>query len=458
MSRTSRRLSSLVALAVGAATLSAVASVGGAATAAPDEAASAVERLRGDATGPLRVVRDRSGAVSFVGTQAGRPVDNPGVSASTSVGAAARSHLERYGAALGTTRAGTSLDQSRALHTVAGTDVVSYEQEVGGLPVLGGGVVVTLDEDRELASALGTLSRATRFPAAKVSAAKAAQVARAAAVKAGARGGFRVVDQGRWVLDPEVAGGSLPDGAIAVHRFEVTDGVALRRMVLVDDQAGRVVMNLDQIQHADRVVCDLNNAEIDTNDPPLCTSGFARTEGQGPVAVADVNDAYALSGAVSDYYDAIGDLDLTQLLGIDVGGQPKLASTVRVCDETQPCPYENAFWNGAQMYYGQDYASADDVVGHEMTHGVIDQYSQLLYWGQSGAMNESMADIMGEIVDQRRTGDGDSDWDLGEDLPIGAIRNLADPTLGEDPDNIANGSPDKMTSPFYWADAGYNDN
>jgi Zn-dependent metalloprotease len=414
--------------------------------------------VRGDATGPVRVVRDRSGIVSFVGTEAGRPVDNPGVSAATSVGAAARAHLGRYGAALGAARSGTSLKQTRAIHTKAGTDIVAYDQQVGGLPVFGGGVVVTLDKDRELASMLGTLSRATKFPAAKVSSATASRVARSAAVKAGARGAFRVIDQGRWVLDPDVAGGRLPGGAMAVHRFEVTDGVALRRIVLVDDQAGRVVMNLDQIQHADRVVCDLNNAAIDTSSPPLCTSGFARTEGQGPVAVADVNDAYDLSGAVSDFYDAVGDLDVTQLLGIDVGGDLKLASTVRVCDETQPCPYENAFWNGAQMYYGEDYASADDVVGHEMTHGMIDQYSMLLYWGQSGAMNESIADIMGEIVDQRRTGDDDSAWDLGEDLPIGAIRNLQDPTLGEDPDNIVNGSPDKMTSPFYWDDPDYFDN
>ncbi len=44
----------------------------------------------------------------------------------------------------------------------------------------------------------------------------------------------------------------------------------------------------------------------------------------------------------------------------------------------------NAFWNGAQMFYGEGYAVADDVVGHEMTHGVIDHSSDLFYWGQSG--------------------------------------------------------------------------
>ena len=56
------------------------------------------------------------------------------------------------------------------------------------------------------------------------------------------------------------------------------------------------------------------------------------------------------------------------------------------------------------MFYGQGYASADDVVGHEMTHGVIEHNSDLFYWGQSGAINESLADIMGEIVDHRTPG------------------------------------------------------
>ena len=95
------------------------------------------------------------------------------------------------------------------------------------------------------------------------------------------------------------------------------------------------------------------------------------------------------------------------------------------------------------MFYGDTYAAADDVVGHEMTHGVVDQYSELFYWGQSGAINESMADIMGEIVDHRAgLVAGDANWQLGEDLPIGAIRDMKDPPAFSDPD--------RMTSPLYY--------
>ena len=149
---------------------------------------------------------------------------------------------------------------------------------------------------------------------------------------------------------------------------------------------------------------------------------------------------------MSTFYRQIGGINLTRLLGVDEGNHLSLSSTVRYCDSALPpafCPLQNAFWNGVGMFYGQGFASADDVVGHEMTHGVISHNSDLFYWGQSGAINESLADIMGEIVDHRHPSPGDSphSWALGEDLPIGAVRNMKDPGRF--------GQPDTMTSRRY---------
>ena len=63
--------------------------------------------------------------------------------------------------------------------------------------------------------------------------------------------------------------------------------------------------------------------------------------------------------------------------------------------------YNNAFWNGEQMVYGDgdDYPLADDVVAHEMTHAVTENESNLFYYYQSGAINESFSDLWGEFVD-----------------------------------------------------------
>ena len=78
-----------------------------------------------------------------------------------------------------------------------------------------------------------------------------------------------------------------------------------------------------------------------------------------------------------------------------------------------------------------------------MTHGVIQHNADLFYWGQSGAINESLADVMGEIIDHRHHGRGDSphSWTIGEDLPHGAIRSMKDPGRF--------GQPDSMTSRRY---------
>ncbi len=383
----------------------------------------------------------------FAGLAAGERVDNPGVAADLTIAAAATAHLARYGPMF---EAPTStFAQNGSTYTVSGQDVVRFTQQVGGVPVIGGEVVLSLRPDRELGSMLATLSDLREVDAAAVSEASALATAQEAAGRTlGVPAtGFEVSSLGRWVFDPVALGSPSAVGARTVWRLAVSGGHGVRRLVLVDDQTGGVLLNADALQRLDRVVCDAENEP----PGPCTTSVAARVEGGPAAAGSEVNSAFDLSGVVSDFYQEIGDLDLTEAIGIDVDGDKKLASTVRVCPTGEGCPYANAFWDGTQMFYGEGYAGADDVVGHEMTHGIVDQYSELFYWGQSGAINESVADIMGEIVDHRNPSAGDSatDWRIGEDLPIGAIRDLGTPA--------AHGQPDLMTSPLYTADPGYHD-
>ncbi len=110
--------------------------------------------------------------------------------------------------------------------------------------------------------------------------------------------------------------------------------------------------------------------------------------------------------------------------------------------------YGNAFWNGAQMVYGDGYGFplADDVVAHELTHGVTEHESNLFYFYQSGAINESLSDVWGEFVDLYRATEndgGDLRWAVGEDITgLGAIRNMQNPPMY--------GDPDRMTSANYF--------
>jgi len=108
--------------------------------------------------------------------------------------------------------------------------------------------------------------------------------------------------------------------------------------------------------------------------------------------------------------------------------------------------YNNAFWDGTKMTYGDGdgvtfraFSAALDVVAHELTHGVTEYTSGLIYSNQSGALNESWSDVAGAVVDA-------DDWLCGEDIytpntPGDGLRDLANPA--------ANGQPAHMSQYVY---------
>ncbi len=111
-----------------------------------------------------------------------------------------------------------------------------------------------------------------------------------------------------------------------------------------------------------------------------------------------------------------------------------IISFINVADENGG-GFDNAFWNGAAMFYGNGdrafspLAGAIDVGGHEMAHGIIQATANLEYQGESGSLNESYADIFGSMIDRE-------DWLLGEDIVntniyrSGALRNMENPNNG----------------------------
>jgi Zn-dependent metalloprotease len=454
MPRHARLLVTLTSASVLAATVLTVTGPSRAAESGSDPGSAALSRLEGDASGALTLRSRPGGRLTFAGVPAGVNVDDPSVSSSTSVIDAAQSAVDRYGPAFGSTQPGTTLSRTSAASSVAG-DVVRYQQRVGGVPVLGGEVVVSLRSDRQLDSILGETTSATSIRPATVTEDEARAVATQVFQRSEGRGAAPdVTSQGRWLLDPGLVDLSTSTGIRTAWRFELRLGEDQRRMVLVDDRTGSALLDADLIQEAlNRIVCDNANEPQPPaagNDQVPCTDPAdpsARTEGEAPVGQADVDSAYDAAGAVSELYAALG-VDLTALIGRELtgsgAGTRALAHTVRMC-YVGLCPFQNAFWNGRQMYYGTGFARADDVVGHEMTHGVIERTSGLFYWGQSGAINESISDIMGEIVDHRfqLAGEAPDAWLFAEDwpAPFGPQRNLADPP--------ALGDPDRTSSPNY---------
>lgn len=170
-----------------------------------------------------------------------------------------------------------------------------------------------------------------------------------------------------------------------------------------------------------------------------------RGEGGEPDADADatVNRAYAGLGATFELFLGAYGRD-----SIDGAGLP-LDATVHYDED-----YNNAFWNGEQMVFGDgdgeiflDFTLPIDVIGHELAHGVTQYTANLTYFGQPGALNESVSDVFGALIKQYTLGQtaAEADWLIGAGLLAPRVSGVAlrsmkapgtaydDDVLGKDP-------------------------
>ena len=157
--------------------------------------------------------------------------------------------------------------------------------------------------------------------------------------------------------------------------------------------------------------------------------------------VSSTNNSWSNATAVSAHYNAGLAYDYYEKKhgrkSLN-GGDGTIISIINITDENGK-GFDNAFWNGEYMGYGnggtafKPLAGGLDVAGHEMTHGVIEKTANLEYKGQSGAINESLADCFGALVEAKS---GNDLWKLGEDVvvarfyPTGALRDLSNPNNG----------------------------
>lgn len=168
-----------------------------------------------------------------------------------------------------------------------------------------------------------------------------------------------------------------------------------------------------------------------------------RYEGQPSNGDVAVNEAYEYLGVTHEFF-----WQVLQRNSLDNKGMV-LNGTVHYGKD-----YQNAFWNGQQMVFGDGdgeifnrFTIAIDVVAHELSHGVTETEAALIYFEQSGALNESLSDVFGSLVKQyhkQQTAD-QADWIIGEGLLAKGIngkglRSMSrpgtaydDPLLGKDP-------------------------
>ena len=160
-------------------------------------------------------------------------------------------------------------------------------------------------------------------------------------------------------------------------------------------------------------IYDARNQELESPHHSLVPS-FSPTSGWLPDTVSA---SHNLSQAY-DYY-----LERHNRNSFDDQGA-SIPAIVRIGGEHQ----NNAFWTGSVLGFGDGlpFAGALDVVGHELTHAVIQYSANLIYQNQPGALNESFSDIFGEMIEARTA--GRPDWLIGQALGDRRfMRNMANP-------------------------------
>ncbi len=176
-------------------------------------------------------------------------------------------------------------------------------------------------------------------------------------------------------------------------------------------------------------------------------------------------DAHYGAAKTYDYY-----LNVLGRNGIDGAGGPGVTAaaangsinliTSRVHFGTSGA-FNNAFWFNNRMSYGDGDGvnftplTTIDICGHEMTHGVTENESNLTYSGESGALNESWSDVFGAMVELYADGGVVSadTWKIGEDAYTpgtagDALRYMNDPHLAGNGGYTANDDPDHYTERY----------
>jgi bacillolysin len=343
-----------------------------------------------------------------------------------------------------------------------GTTQTRYQQVVHGAEVLGGQVTVFRDASGRSTAVVGShFAGLDPVNAVRVSPADARGTAVRTLGKAGAR-------SAALKLDPR-------DGRLF---YEVeTQRFAHRWVQWVDATTGRIDNKYDAVAHGegigvkgDRKTIDTTSAggtfrlvtaddRQETYDAKNTTTlpGELMTDPDdvwdltqpatlSPSQSAGV-DAHYYAGVVDDFYG-----DTFSRNSIDDAGMTIISSV------HYDVGYCNAFWNGEQMTYGdgdgvacKPLSGGLDVVGHELTHGVTEFTSGLIYENESGALNESFSDMMGNTIEfyaEQRGLDPAArpDWLIGEDViaagpPYGGtnpgFRNMGDPRDDNDPDHYS---------------------
>ena len=344
---------------------------------------------------------------------------------------------------------GNDFARRLTLYTAHGTLKTREQQTFGGVPVYGSGVVVERDASGNVLSVQGEIARGVQFDITSTRPALTALRATTLLqqhrgilpVGIGAQGAAssQITDQ-KADLYILAATGQKARLVYLTSFFTDVGGTPIRPMALVDANTGAVVEEWNGLTTynakgdggntktgkytygvdrpylsatASGTTCTLQNSAVKTYTMKQTTSRSTLWSFTCPTSGGDgingayspINDAHFFGGVIDGMYRGwfgVAPLSFQLVMRVHYGRS-----------------YENAFWNGTAMYFG-DGASyfyplvSLDVTSHEISHGFTEQHSNLQYSGQSGGINEAFSDMAGEAAEYYSR--GSNDWLVGAEI------------------------------------------
>ncbi|MEV8538167.1 M4 family metallopeptidase [Streptomyces sp. NPDC051572] len=324
-----------------------------------------------------------------------------------------------------------------------GTVHTRYERTYGGLPVLGGDLVVDTAKsgatERVIKATNATIAVADLTPDVTTAAAEKQAVSRAKALgstKSAADSARKVIwaASGKPVLAYETVVGGLQDDGTPNQLHVITDAATGKKLyeyqgienatgVGNTQYSGQVSLTTTQsgsnynLTDGDRGGHKTYNLNHGTSGTGTLFSQTSNTWGNSTTSNAATAGADAHYGAAEtwDFYKNTFGRSGIKNNGVGAYSRVHYGNS-----------YVNAFWDDGCfcMTYGDGSGNADpltalDVAGHEMSHGVTSNTAGLNYSGESGGLNEATSDIFGTGVEFYANNSTDvGDYLIGEKIDI----------------------------------------
>jgi Zn-dependent metalloprotease len=302
---------------------------------------------------------------------------------------------------------------------------VRLQQHVNGLKVVGAEFIVHADRDRNVFAMNGRFKPSRELPR------DPAMSGWSAIQRAAEQAGIENASYTAW---PELTyvvneRGNAFLAYAATASYVSAEGEEVD-IVYADALTGDLVMRAPQVQRA------RNRATYNGNQTATLPGTLVLSETTGTTSDAVISTAHGHAATSYDYYSAVHARDSFN----NAGAQIKTTVHHKVA-------YNNAFWNGTQLVYGDGdgttftpLGNALDVGAHELTHAVTTFSANLVYSNESGALNEATSDIMASAVEAWKKGVVNTGtWQVGEDIYTpgtagDALRSMADPAASGDYD------------------------